>query len=240
MPDVPAPGNPVPPDDVRALFDRIAPIYDRMNTVMTAGLDAGWRRAAVRAAELGPGMCAVDVACGSGAMTRDLARVLGPTGTVIGVDVAPAMLARARMHRQDSRAARPDYRLGDATALPLESGGADAATIAFGLRNLPDYRRALAELVRVVDSGGRVVVLEIATPRHRFGRAVAAAWFRRAVPLLGRMAGAGPAYAYLPHSVEGYPSPEAVADLMVEVGLVEVTWRRMGIGMVTLHVGRRA
>jgi demethylmenaquinone methyltransferase/2-methoxy-6-polyprenyl-1,4-benzoquinol methylase len=240
MPDVSVPGNPVPPGEVRALFDRIAPIYDRMNTLMTAGLDAGWRRAAVRAAELRPGMRVVDVACGSGALTRELARAIGPSGAITGIDLAPAMLARAREQRQRRDAARPDYRVGDALTLPLEDGGADAATIAFGLRNVPDYRRALAELTRVVRPDGRVVVLEIATPRSRIGRAVAAAWFRRAVPWLGRLAGGGRAYRYLPDSVQGYPPPEMIAELMAEVGLARVTWRRMGIGMVTLHVGRRA
>jgi demethylmenaquinone methyltransferase / 2-methoxy-6-polyprenyl-1,4-benzoquinol methylase len=240
MPQAPVPGNPVPPGEVRAMFDRIAPIYDRMNTVMTAGLDAGWRRAAVRAAKLRPGMSAVDVACGSGALTRELARVVGPSGTVLGVDVAPAMLARARQQRPPGDAARPEYREGDALSLPVDDGVADAATMAFGLRNVGDYRRALEELRRVVRTGGRVVVLELATPRTRMGRAVAASWFRRAVPLVGRLAGAGNAYRYLPVSVGGYPEPNRIAELMAEVGLIEVTWRRLGLGMVTLHAGRRA
>ena len=240
MPEPRVPGNPVPSGDVRAMFDRIAPIYDRMNTVMTAGLDAGWRRAAVRAADLRPGMRAVDVACGSGALTRELAGAVGSDGAVIGVDVSAAMLRRARSREPGRGAARPEYRQGDALELPLADGSFDAATIAFGLRNVGDYRRALAEMTRVVRAGGRVVVLEVATPRGLVGRALAAAWLRQIVPLLGRLAGAGAAYRYLPDSVTGYPAPEQTADLMAEVGLAGVEWRGLALGMVTLHVGRRA
>ena len=240
MPEPRVPGNPVPAGEVRAMFDRIAPIYDRMNTVMTAGLDAGWRRAAVRAADLGPGMHAVDVACGSGALTRELAGAVGSDGEVIGVDVSAAMLRLARSREPQPGAARPEYRHGDALALPLVDGRFDAATIGFGLRNVGDYRRVLAEMTRVVRIGGRVVVLEVATPSGAVGRAMAAAWLQRIVPLIGRLAGAGAAYRYLPDSVSGYPPPEQIADLMAECGLAGVEWRRLAFGMVTLHVGRRA
>ena len=240
MPEPHVPGNPVPAGEVRAMFDRIAPIYDRMNTVMTAGLDAGWRRAAVRAADLGPGMRAVDVACGSGALTRELAVAVGLSGSVTGIDVSAAMIRLAQSREPKRRAARPEYRQGDALSLSLADGTFDAATIAFGLRNVGDYRRALAEMTRVVRIGGRVVVLEVATPRGAVARALAATWLGRIVPLLGRFAGAGAAYRYLPDSVTGYPAPEQIAGLMAEVGLDSVTWRRLAFGMVTLHFGRRA
>lgn len=232
-------GNPTSPAEVRTMFDRIAPIYDAMNTVMTAGLDARWRRAATRAAALAPGMTAVDVACGSGALTRELAAAVGAGGTVVGIDLSSAMLRRAASRPVSPGAARPEYRLADALDLPLADGMADAATIAFGLRNVPDYRRTLAEMARVVRPGGRVVVLEITTPSRGIGRWVAATWFRRIVPILGRLAGGGTAYRYLPESVRRYPSPSSVALLMREVGLVDVRWRAMAPGLVTLHVGRR-
>ena len=240
MPEQRAPGNPVPAGDVRAMFDGIAPIYDRMNTVMTAGLDAGWRRAAVRAAQLGPGMRVVDVACGSGALTRELARAVASGGEVVGIDVSPAMLRQARSREPERLAARPDYAHGDAMALPLADGSVDAATIGFGLRNVGDYRGVLAEMTRVVRVGGRVVVLEVTTPRGAIGRALVAVWMGRIVPLLGRLARAGAAYRYLPDSVVGYPPPEEIASFMEEVGLVDVEWRPLALGMVTLHVGRRA
>jgi demethylmenaquinone methyltransferase/2-methoxy-6-polyprenyl-1,4-benzoquinol methylase len=239
VPDGPAPGNPVPPDEVRAMFDRIAPIYDRMNTLMTGGQDARWRRLAADATGLGPGMRALDVACGSGALTRELAARVGPDGSVVGIDASVGMLERARGMRALRAAAVPEYLLGDALALPLPDASVDAATIAFGLRNVGDYGRALAELARVTRPGGRVVVLEIATPRGAMGRVLAGLWFRRVVPLLGRVAGGRGAYRYLPDSVTGYPSPAAVAELMAGAGLIGARWRSLAVGMVTLHVGGR-
>jgi demethylmenaquinone methyltransferase / 2-methoxy-6-polyprenyl-1,4-benzoquinol methylase len=238
MPDPAAPGNPVPAGAVRAMFDRIAPIYDAMNSVMTLGLDARWRRSAVEATGLGAGMSAVDVACGSGALTRELARAVGRGGQVVGVDVSEPMLRQARRRRAPEGAADLRYLGGDALALPLDDASVDAATIAFGLRNVPDYAACLAELVRVTRPGGRVVVLEIAIPAGGLGRALAAAWFERAVPLLGRLAGGGGAYRYLPRSVRGYPPPREVARLMLRVGVSRVRWRRMAAGLVTLHVGQ--
>jgi len=229
-------GNPLPPAEIRGMFDRIAPIYERMNTVMTAGLDARWRRDAVRATGLRPGMSAVDVACGSGSLTRMLGDAVGPSGSAIGIDVSGAMLREAA-----GRAGPPSirYERGDALALPLADGCVDAATIAFGLRNVPDYRACLAEMARVTRPGGRVVVLEIATSSRGIGHWVAELWFRRIVPLIGRVAGGGSAYRYLPESVRRYPPPEVIAAHLREVGLAGVRWRRLALGMVTLHAGRK-
>jgi demethylmenaquinone methyltransferase/2-methoxy-6-polyprenyl-1,4-benzoquinol methylase len=240
MPDPVAPGNRVPAPEVRMMFDRIAPIYDAMNGLMTAGLDRRWRRRAARAAGLRPGMAAVDVACGSGALTRELAVRVGPGGSVLGIDVSAAMLRRARTRSLRGGSAVPRYESGDALELPLADGSVDAATIAFGLRNVPDYRQCLAEMARVTRPGGRVVVLEIATPEAGIGRTAAALWFRRIVPVLGRLAGGGSAYRYLPDSVRRYPGPDEVAGLMRAVGLAGVRWRSMAFGMVTLHAARVA
>ena len=236
VPDRPAAGNAIPPDAVRAMFDRIAPMYDAMNTAMTLGLDARWRRRAAAAASLVPGMSAIDVACGSGALTRELARIVGPAGEVTGFDISGAMLRQASRHR----AAPIRYELADAASLPAVDASVDAATIAFGLRNVPDYAASLAELVRVTRPGGRVVVLELAAPAGGVARAISATWFERVVPFVGRLAGGGGAYRYLSNSVRAYPPPEAVADLMVAAGLRQVRWRRLWPGLVTLHVGRRS
>ena len=218
------------------MFDRIAPIYERMNTLMTAGLDARWRRDAARAAGLRSGESAVDVACGSGSLTRLLGEAVGPSGTVIGIDVSEAMLREAT-----GRPGAPSlrYEHGDALALAVEDASVDAATIAFGLRNVADYRACLAEMARVTRPGGRVVVLEIATPSGGIGRWVAELWFRRMVPLIGRVAGGGSAYRYLPESVRGYPPPETMAEHLRAVGLAGVRWRRLASGIVTLHAGRK-
>jgi len=220
------------------MFDRIAPIYDLMNGLMTAGLDRRWRQRAARAAGLQPGMSVVDVACGSGALTREVAAAVGPNGSVLGIDVSAAMLRRARTRRPRAGSAVPRYASGDATDLPLADASTDAATIAFGLRNVPDYQRCLAEMARVTRPGGRVVVLEIATPELGIGRMAAALWFRRIVPVLGRLAGGGSAYQYLPDSVRRYPRPDEVASLMRAAGLAGVRWRPMAFGMVTMHAGR--
>lgn len=239
-------GNPAPPESVVGVFDRIAPVYDLMNTVMTAGIDRRWRSAAVRAARLGPGMRVLDVACGTGALTRQLAAEVGSGGEVIGVDRSEPMLTRARVAAEARAAARRTaarrtaapivYRAADALALPFPDASFDAVTIAFGLRNLSNYATALAEMSRLARAGARVVVLEIAEPRTGIGRTLFHTWFRRVVPVLGRVAGSASAYRYLPASLETYPDPEGIARLMEEAGLREVRWRWLTTGMATLHV----
>ena len=221
------------------MFDRIAPRYELMNTIMTVGLDASWRRRAVGASRVAAGMRAVDVACGSGSLTRELARAVGPTGSVVGVDVSTGMLAEAARQPVPATAAAPEYIPGDALDLPLPDAEADAATIAFGLRNVADYTRCLEEMRRVVRPGGRVVVLEISTPTSPIAAFLGATWFGRVVPLLGRLVGSGDAYTYLPASVRGYPDPEGVASFMRDVGLGDVRWSRLPPGLVTMHAGWR-
>lgn len=230
-------GNPAPPQDVRRMFDRIARRYDLMNTVMTAGTDARWRSDAVAAARLAPGMHVLDVACGSGVLTVPLAAAVAARGRAVGVDLAERMLDIARARSVPVGAAQPEYLVADALDLPFEKGTFDAVTIGFGLRNLPDYLAGLREMVRVARPGGRVVVLEIARPRWTPARLLFETWFRRVVPLLGRVARAGSAYEYLPASVLGYPRPDRVAEIMREAGLEDVGWRWLRSGMATLHVG---
>ncbi len=230
-----SPGNAASPDQVRRMFDRISPVYDLMNLLISGFQEPAWRHRAVRATGLEPGMRALDVACGTGKVSLALARRVGPAGRVIGVDFAPRMIERARRAH-----ARPglEFVVGDALALPVEEGVFDAATIAFGMRNLPDYRRGFSEMCRAIRPGGRVVCLEIARPRSAFARLIAG-WFDRVVPLLGSLAGQGEAYAYLVRSVQAYPPPERIAEIMAEAGLVDVRWRPLSGGIVTLHVGRR-
>lgn len=233
-------GNPSPPETVRGLFARIAPRYDVMNTVMTAGLDGRWRRAAVAAASLGPGMRVLDLACGTGMLARAAAAAVGPQGEVVGVDAVPAMLDRARRVRPQGGAAPIRWENGDALALSAADASFDAVLIGFGLRNLSDYGAALREMARVTRPGGRVVVLELATPQARLPRMLHDTWFRRVVPVLGRLVGRGAAYTYLPASLDTYPTPEVVAELMAGAGLGRVRWRWLTGGMTTLHVGEGA
>ena len=144
------------------MFDEIAPVYDRMNSLMTLGLDAGWRRAAVRASAVGPGDAVIDVACGTGKLAEALAEQVGPFGRVLAVDLAPGMIAEATAQHRDL--VQLEFMVGDALALPVEDASFDAATIAFGLRNLPDFAAGFRELARVVRPGGRVVCLELSVP----------------------------------------------------------------------------
>ena len=217
------------------MFDEIAPVYDRMNTLMTFGSDRRWRKAAVAAAAVGYGDTVVDVACGTGKLAAELANVVGPFGHVLGVDLSPGMIAAARGAHRDI--VQLEFAVGDALRLPGSDGSFDAATIAFGLRNLPDYAGGFRELRRVVRPGGRVVCLELTTPRPRWWGAVYLATFRRLAPLLGSLFGRTSAYRYLPASLEGFPDPARIAATMREVGLEAVAFRRLGLGAVALHVG---
>jgi demethylmenaquinone methyltransferase/2-methoxy-6-polyprenyl-1,4-benzoquinol methylase len=229
-------GNDADPGRVAAMFDRISGVYDPMNMLISGFQEPRWRRRAVAGAALAPGMSAIDVATGTGRVAADLARRVGPGGRIVGVDVAPRMIERARA--ANAQVAWLEFVVGDALALPVGERAFDAATIAFGMRNLADYRRGFAELCRVVRPGGRVVCLEIARPTGLIGR-VARLWFERIVPLIGRLVGHGEAYAYLVASVRDYPAPAEIAAIMREAGLVDVRWRAMSGGMVTIHVACR-
>lgn len=232
---VPRSGNTVDEADVRDMFDRIAPVYDRMNTFMTFGSDGRWRRAAVKASNVQPGDRAVDVACGTGKLASALAERVGPFGQVVGVDLAPRMIELAR-------AAQPaivqlEFRVGNALALPFEDGVFDAATIGFGMRNLTDFEAGFRELARVVRPGGRVVCLELSVPRPRWWGRLFHGTFRRLAPALGTLFGQRDAYRYLPTSLDGFPDPVTLAATMRAAGLVDVTFRRLGLGSVALHTG---
>jgi demethylmenaquinone methyltransferase / 2-methoxy-6-polyprenyl-1,4-benzoquinol methylase len=224
------------PDRVVAMFDRIAPRYDAMNTLMTGGLDAIWRGNALDAVALEPGMRVLDVATGTGKLARAAAARVAPGGEVVGLDPAPEMLARARRAAAGQWAGLT-WVQADAQALPFGDRTFDAVTIGFGLRNLPDVAAALREMARVAAPGGRVAVLEIATPSGGWSGLLFRTWFRQVIPRLGALAGSADAYRYLPESVARYPSPPRVAELMAAAGLGDVRWRWLVSGMVTVHVG---
>ncbi len=228
-------GNLVPEPRVTTMFDSIAPVYDRMNTIMTLGLDGRWRRAAVRAAGLSRGGSALDVACGTGKLTAALAGAVGPEGRVVGVDISAGMLDEAKC--LFGELAGVEFRLGNALDLPAATGSFDAATIAFGLRNLASFEAGFREMARAVRSGGRVVCLELSVPRPRFMGRVYTGAFRATAPVLGTIFRRRAAYAYLPHSLEGFPAAEELAATMRGVGLREVSFRRLAFGAVALHVG---
>jgi demethylmenaquinone methyltransferase/2-methoxy-6-polyprenyl-1,4-benzoquinol methylase len=226
----------VPESQVAAMFDEIAPVYDRMNSLMTLGADRRWRALAVEATGLREGGSAIDVACGTGRLATALAERVGPFGHVLGIDLSPAMIARAAGAHPDF--VQLEFRVGNALDLPAEDGAMDAATIAFGLRNLADYEAGFRELRRVVKPGGTIVCLELSMPRPRAWATVFHGVFRRAAPLLGSAVGHRSAYRYLPESLDGFPEPREIAATMRRAGLVEVTWKRLALGTVALHRGR--
>lgn len=214
------------------MFDRIAGVYDRMNSVMTAGMHHRWRDRAVDLALLGPGDRALDVATGTGDLAAALERRVGPRGEVVGSDFSEGMLERAR-----AKAPHVRFDWGDALALPYADDTFDAVTVGFGVRNFADLPRGLAEMVRVARPGGRVVVLEITTPQRPPLSWFFGLWFDRVVPGLGRLAGDPDAYSYLPSSVRRFPEPDGLAALMTASGLRDVRWILTGGGIIALHAG---
>lgn len=218
----------LPAEGVRSMFDRIAPVYDLMNSVMTAGLDQRWRRLTVRLV-VSKGDRVLDACCGTGDLAV-AARKAG-AGEVVGLDFAERMLERAR--RKDTSV---EWVQGDLLELPFEDGSFDAATVGFGVRNVADLERGLAEIRRVLRPGGRVGILEITQPRGPltlFYRL----WFDLLIPLAGRILPGGKAYTYLPASVRRFPGPDELAGLLRAQGFGDVTYRRLGGGIVALHTG---
>ena len=228
-------GNTVPEARVTGMFDAIAPVYDRANTLMTVGLDGRWRRAAVKAARLAPGNRAIDVACGTGKLTAALAGAVGPEGNVVGVDLSPAMLSEARRAVGDLPGL--EFVLGNALALPAVDDSFDAATIAFGMRNLASFEDGFREMARVVRSGGRVVCLELSVPPSRLMGRFYSAVFRVTAPAMGAIFRRRAAYSYLPHSLDGFPRAEEIVAMMERAGLRDVKFRRFAFGAAALHVG---
>lgn len=229
-------GNPVPEADVAGMFDAITPVYDRMNTLMTLGTDARWRRRAVAETALQPADAVLDVACGTGKLTALLADVVGPFGRAEGVDLSPVMVEHAAV--QYRAVVQLHFQVGNALALPFDDGEFDAATIAFGLRNLADFEAGFRELRRVVRPGGRVVCLELSLPRSRAWARIFHTTFKHGAPVAASIVGGRrSAYRYLPQSLDGFPNPERLAALMKSAGLTDVRFWRLSTGVVALHRG---
>jgi demethylmenaquinone methyltransferase / 2-methoxy-6-polyprenyl-1,4-benzoquinol methylase len=218
----------LPADGVRRMFDRIAPVYDAMNRVMTAGLDQRWRAATVRET-IRPGDRVLDACCGTG----DLAVAASAAGasSVVGLDFSAAMLDLARRKAPDVT-----FIEGDVLALPFHDATFDAAVVGFGIRNVADLETGLRELRRVLRPGGRLGILEITTPRGILAPFYRL-WFDTVCPFLGRLVPGGEAYTYLPASVRRFPAPADLAARFAVNGFTRVRYRTFAGGIVALHIG---
>jgi demethylmenaquinone methyltransferase / 2-methoxy-6-polyprenyl-1,4-benzoquinol methylase len=213
---------------VQRMFDRVAPRYDLANTVFSLGQDRSWRQAAARSTRLTAGEVAVDVACGTGALTREL-QAMAPAALVVGMDFSQEMLKRAGHGR---------YVAGDALQLPLPDASLDVVTIAFGLRNLPEPGRGLLEFRRVLRPGGRLVVCEFSQPVVPVFREVYRRYLTRLMPVAARRLTSDPeAYQYLARSIGAWPDQPGLARWLQEAGFGEVAWRHLSGGIVALHRG---
>jgi demethylmenaquinone methyltransferase / 2-methoxy-6-polyprenyl-1,4-benzoquinol methylase len=225
----PASGT-LPETQVRVMFDRIAGVYDRMNSLMTAGMHHRWRERAADLAGAAPGRRALDVATGTG----DLAIALASRGArVTGLDFSEGMLELAR-----DKEPGIEWVQGNALELPYGDGEFDAVTVGFGARNFADLDRGLSEMTRVTRPGGHVVILEITSPERPPLSWFFGLWFDRVIPALGRLADPE-AYTYLPSSVRRFPSAQELGARMAATGLEDVRWIMTAGGIIAIHSGTR-
>ena len=233
---MPASIQPGDPDEVRDLFDRIAPAYDRLNDLLSLGLHRLWKRQAIAWLEPQPGQCLLDLCCGTGDLALVLAEKVRPAGLVLGIDAAAAPLERARQRARAQPWLPLEFRQGDAAATGLADASADGAVMAYGLRNLPDPAAGLQELRRLLRPGGRAAVLDFNRPAEPQGATAAfqRLYLRRLVVPLARKAGLEEQYAYLERSLERFPAGAEQEALALEAGFSRARHRLLAGGQMGL------
>ncbi len=223
---------------VRNMFARIASRYDLLNSLLSLRIHHYWRHVAAKEAALQPGQYALDVCTGTADFALRLAKDVGAQGLVVGVDFCEPMLkigmSKVRRHRADGCIT---LALADAQNLPFPSNRFDAVTVAFGIRNVVDMRRAFAEMWRVLKPGGRLVCLEFSHPQRQPFRSIYSFYFHRILPFIGGLLSHRDAYTYLPVSVSYFPEREQLAHILQEVGFAQVKWRELTFGVVCIHSG---
>ena len=222
---------------IQAMFAGVAPRYDLLNRVLSGRLDGLWRRAAARAVGAAPGQEVLDLCCGTGDQAVAIAR---RGARVVAADFCLPMLALAQ-GKLASGSDRPRIASADALSLPFGSERFDGVTVSFGLRNVADLDGALAEILRVLKPGGRLVVLECAVPRSGLVRVPYMFYFTRILPRIGALLSPrGSAYVYLPSSVLEFPLREAFTGRMRDAGFAAAEWRDLTAGTICIYVGRKA
>lgn len=222
---------------IQGMFDRVAARYDLLNSLMSAGLHHRWRERATEVAAPVPSASILDVCCGTGDLTFELARRVSPDGSVVGCDFSEPMLdlAREKARRKGLDGVRFEW--ADALSLPYNDDRFDTVTAGFGLRNFADWDKGLREMVRIVKPGGKVVVLEFTKPMRPPFSTFYSFWFDRLAPILGRLSDNPEAYAYLTESLKTFPDPHGLAERMDAAGLERVRYRILAGGIVTIHSG---
>lgn len=224
---------------VHQVFSDIAHRYDLLNSILSFNQDKYWRRKAVAKTGLTAGGHALDVCCGTGMLTIELAKTAGTTGMVTGLDFCENMLDQAAVNIAKSGCA-DTIRLiqGNAMQLPFDSNSFDCATIAFALRNVPDIRQVISEMARVVKPGGTVVSLELAKPSFPIFKQLYYLYFEQLLPLLGRLGvGTDGPYRWLPESLKNYPHQSAICEIFREIGLGGSDYIELTGGIVAVHYG---
>lgn len=226
---------------VREMFNSIASNYDLLNSLMSMGMDKGWRRVAVKCSEVKNNGRVLDICCGTGKITMELAAAVGKNGRVIGLDFSENMLGVARQTVKGSEFEdRIELVQGNAMALVFPDSTFDAVTVGWGLRNVPDIKTVVGEMMRVVKPGGMVVSLDMAKPELPFFKQAYWLYFEKLVPLMGKIcAHQKSAYSYLHDSARVFPHQKELALLFQRVGLVETGYHNLFGGVVAVVKGRK-
>jgi demethylmenaquinone methyltransferase/2-methoxy-6-polyprenyl-1,4-benzoquinol methylase len=219
------------------MFDRVAGRYDLLNSLMSAGLHHRWRERAADVAAFAPGASILDVCCGTGDLTFELAGRISPGGHVVGCDFSEPMLDLAREKAKRRRVDAVRFEWADALRLPYDEGRFDAVTVGFGLRNVADWDRGIREMARVLKPNGKLVILEFTKPTRPPFSTFYSLWFDRLAPVLGKLSDDPGAYAYLAESLNTFPGPRGLAERMDAAGFGRIRYMTLAGGIVAIHSG---